>query len=364
MKPHEQLIGIIGAALRCEEYSGEINAEGIMPLAKNHQVEHFVANALIARGDNSKSRLLFQTVWLTEQQKATLAEASELLSGAEIDHIPLKGSVLREYYPEAWMRNSCDVDILVKECDLARATELLRGAGYVLDTEEKSAHDVVFTKGQVHLELHYTLVESYRFPRVADVLSRVFEYTYPVSGHRLAMTDEMFYFYHVAHMVKHFENGGCGIRSFTDLYVLSHRVEFSAEKRSALLSEGGLSKFASASLDLAEAWFGDGRDVNEELARFVITGGAYGSTEGAVKVKRARRGGRIGYFLSRLFVPYEQLRRYYPILNRHPYLLPLYEVVRWFSALKRRDVYAKELREGVSAGDGSVDEMLIDLGLK
>ena len=363
-KPYEQLIGITRAALHGEPYSGELEPEAVLPLARAHQLEHILAHAMAERDDARLSTKLYNAVWLAEQQRAALAEASALLSEAGIDHLPLKGSVLREHYPEPWIRNSCDVDILVKDADLESAATLLSGAGYVRDEEGKSAHDVVFTRGCVALELHYTLIESYRFPNMATVLESVWERTAPTDGHRYAMTDEMFYFYHIAHMVKHFENGGCGIRSFTDLWVLNHRLEFDPLKRETLLALGGIDKFASAALDLAERWFGDGREANEELARFVISGGAYGSVEAAAKVKRSRHGGRVKYLLTRLFVPYEQLRRYYPMLERHPYLTPVYQVVRWFSALKRRDVYARELKSGVEGGEDSLSGLLSDLGLK
>ncbi|MBO4954226.1 MAG: nucleotidyltransferase family protein, partial [Clostridia bacterium] len=32
-----------------------------------------------------------------------------------IDFMPLKGAVIRQYYPEPWMRTSCDIDIHVKK---------------------------------------------------------------------------------------------------------------------------------------------------------------------------------------------------------------------------------------------------------
>ena len=37
------------------------------------------------------------------------------------------------------------------------------------------------------------------------------------------MSNDMFVFYHIAHMAKHFIAGGCGIRSFIDLYLLKKK---------------------------------------------------------------------------------------------------------------------------------------------
>ena len=66
------------------------------------------------------------------------------------------------------------------------------------------------------------------------------------SKFRYEMTDEFFYFYHIAHMAKHFENGGCGIRPFVDLVVLDRMDSENFSKRDELLKSGGLLQFARA----------------------------------------------------------------------------------------------------------------------
>ena len=47
------------------------------------------------------------------------------LEKAQIPFIPLKGSIIRKYYPESWMRTSCDVDVLVHEEDAEKAVDVL-----------------------------------------------------------------------------------------------------------------------------------------------------------------------------------------------------------------------------------------------
>ena len=49
-----------------------------------------------------------------------------VLEAEQIPFIPLKGSVLREWYPEPWMRTSCDMDILVHKEDAESAAALLQ----------------------------------------------------------------------------------------------------------------------------------------------------------------------------------------------------------------------------------------------
>ena len=58
-------------------------------------------------------------------QSQALEEIRELFQANQIFYLPLKGSVLRKYYPEEWMRTSGDIDILIKEQDFACAKDLL-----------------------------------------------------------------------------------------------------------------------------------------------------------------------------------------------------------------------------------------------
>ena len=117
---------------------------------------------------------------------------------------------------------------------------------------------------------------------------------------------------------------------------------------------------------LADAWFSDkGGEENSTLEKFVFSGGAYGRQENGVALKKNTKGGRLGYLMHRLFVPYAQLKRYYPVLNKHPYLLPFFEVKRWFDALRRdRSRYIQEFKENMENGaSGEIRLMLDDLGL-
>ena len=70
------------------------------------------------------------------------------------------------------------------------------------------------------------------------------------------------------------------------------------------------------------------------LARFVLEGGVYGTIENRVVASKGRKGGRLGYILSRLFLPYDNLKEFFPILRRQKWLTPFYQVVRWFRMLR------------------------------
>ena len=133
-------------------------------------------------------------------------------------------------------------------------------------------------------------------------------------------------------MAKHFENGGCGIRPFVDLWILDNLDGADKEKREALLKRGGLDVFAEASGRLSRIWLQNGErdNISSQMERYILTGGIYGTSENRIIVQQQKRGGRIKYALSKIWIPYRAIKFHYPILQKHPWLMPFMEVRRWF----------------------------------
>ena len=318
-------------------YSAEM-LPSIVATAKQHDILHLLVlglkkNGLLTENEKSLHNQIFQAVYRYEQLQYELDSLCEALEKAQIPFLPLKGSVLRKYYPEPWMRTSCDIDILVHVEDLEKAT------AYLVDTlefrkEGKNSHDVsLFSPTGIHLELHYDLVEDDRANSAAKVLENVWDRVVKRDGseYHYEMPDELFYFYHIAHMAKHFENGGCGIRPFIDLLVLNNQVEFDKEKRQSLLEEGGLSKFGSQVELLSEIWFGNAEhtEITGQIQDYILKGGVYGTNENRIAVQQQKQGGKFKYALSKIFLPYDVIKFHYPVLEKHKWLMPFMQVRRW-----------------------------------
>jgi hypothetical protein len=316
----------------------------LLTLSAKQDLGHLLAFALKQNGllpkehaANAEKRI-FMAVYRCENLSRVLVELSEALEAAKIPFVPLKGSILRAYYPESWMRTSCDIDVLVRKEDLERAIEyLVSGLGYV--EKDRATHDVsLYTPGGIHVELHFDLVEEGRAAHAIDVLGSVWDDVTLKAGTSFSyeMSDAFFYFYHIAHMAKHFETGGCGVRPFLDLYILDRLETANPKAREALLQKAGLSVFAAASRDLSEVWFGE-REPDSlllEMEEFLFRGGIYGSVDNRVSLAQTKKGGRFGYLVSRIFIPYDKLKRYYPVLEKHRFLMPLMQVRRWLMLLR------------------------------
>ena len=231
------------------------------------------------------------------------------------------------------MRTSCDIDILVHENDLEKTTEyLVRDLGYIYD--RKGPHDVsLYLQSQLHLELHYTLIGDGVAKSSCEVLKNVWQSAFlqKKKEHRYEMTDEMFYFYHIAHMAKHFEKGGCGIRPFIDLWILDNIKDVDHDKRDELLSQGNLLRFAEVARMLSRVWFENNEhtEITKKMERYILRGGIYGTNENRIAVQQQKRGGRLKYALSKIFIPYDNIKFHYPILQKHRWLMPIMEVRRW-----------------------------------
>lgn len=370
---------ICGTKLTEEERSlfSRDGLQDLLILAEKHDIDHLLVyalkqNELIPKENSGLEKGLLKAIYRYEQLNYEFHQLCEALETAKIPFLPLKGSVLRNYYPEPWMRTSCDIDILVHEEDLERGVSYLsQTLGY--DRIERGSHDVSFYQSNgIHFELHFDLVEEGQAKKAIDVLRSVWDNASPCkdSAYRYEMNDSFFYFYHIAHMAKHFEVGGCGIRPFLDLWILNRCQELKANDRDKLFAQAGLEKFAMAAKTLSEVWF-DHKPADAlslQMQDYLLHGGVFGSAENRVALHQAEKGGRLGYFKSRMFAPYEKLRRYYPILEKHHWLMPVMQVRRWFLIFDPKvfNRTKRELKTNQSIDPSGADEMhslLKNLGL-
>ena len=182
------------------------------------------------------------------------------------------------------------------------------------------------------MELHYDLVEEDAANAASKVLKNVWNTARPKEGKTYwqEMPDDMFYFYHIAHMAKHIQQGGCGIRPFLDLWFLDQKSA-DIKKRESLLKEGNLLQFAAVARKLSQVWLEntDHDTITEKLENYILSGGVYGTLANMITVQQQKRGGKMRYILSKVFIPYDVIKYHYPVLQKHRWLMPLMQVRRW-----------------------------------
>lgn len=317
----------------------DIDFKEVYALSKKHDLAHLIYDALVRNNlidQNSKASQVFNrekilAIYRYQQHNHELQQVRDVFQKNYIQFVPLKGSILRDYYPEPWMRTSCDIDILIHEEDLEKAQESLLTIGFKTDGI-RNYHDISFFKESTHIELHFNICEANK--QLDTLLSKVWDYVEQHDGCEYRETKTYFAFHHIAHMAYHFLTGGCGIRPVLDLWILRNKQAYDEEELLKLLDICHLVSFYKQVCLLSEVWF-DGKEHNETtrmMEKHIIEGGVYGTQDkGAVTGIAKHKGSKTRYKLSIAFPPFEDMCKIYPKLIKHKILLPFYYIHRIFS---------------------------------
>ncbi len=331
-------------SLRSDSPITDSNLAEMYSVAKNHDVAHILGSALINNGliagssmENVYREQIYYTAFKYENLRYALEKVCGVLENAKIPYIPLKGAVIKDFYPQPWMRTGCDIDILVHEEDAENAANIItESLGY--EYKSRGKHDIqILSTENIYVELHFSLLEEDASLAMAKVLAKAWEHAKPAENgsYKYEHDDAMFYFYHIAHMAKHFLGGGCGIRPFLDLWLMEKSKDYDTAETNALLKKAKLTDFAKIAKKLSRVWFsGEEHDrTTRIMEEFIISGGCFGSKETKMLSEQQKAGGRVKHILSRIFVPYDDLKGQYPIIKKYKFLTPICEICRIFSLL-------------------------------
>lgn len=331
-------------------------------LAVRHDLAYIVSSALHKCGPESEDAVYsklnqkaIMSVYRTEQIKNVFARICDTFDKVSIPYIPLKGSVIRPYYPQESMRTSCDIDILVKEEDLEAAIKVLTQKGFKCG--DKNYHDVsLFSESDVHLELHFNIREN--IDKLDAVLKDAWRYADLTDGSRYKFTDDFFVFHMFAHMSYHFLSGGCGIKSLMDVWIMKQKMGITYECARELLEKADIYRFATEISNLAEICFsGESKDeFSDTILSYIFSGGVYGASQNKIAVKKSKSKSTPVYALQRLFLPYKDIVTLYPILHKLPFFLPFCWIARLCKMLFGGKV-KRTIEELKTVNEVSVDQI-------
>ena len=274
-------------------------------LSSRHDLAHIVFSAMHKCGlkidgavYSKFNKKAIMSVYRNEQIKYAYNQICDIFNKESIPYIPLKGSVIRPYYPKDSMRTSCDIDILVKEENLESAIDALVQKGFRCG--ERHYHDVsLFSPANIHLELHFNIQET--IEKLDAVLKDAWQHTKLTDGSRYEFTDEFFVFHMFAHMSYHFLGGGCGIKSLMDIWVMEHRMGVTYESARELLEKAGIYRFAAEISKIAEICFSDKpKDkFSDTILSYIFSGGVYGTFQNKMTVMKSNDKSTVKYLLKR-----------------------------------------------------------------
>lgn len=288
----------------------------------------------------------------SEKQLQDANRLFEAFEAAGIDYMPLKGLRMKTRYPKPELRTMGDADVLIRLEQYDRIRPILEAQGFAEKVE--SDHELIWEKKGLYLELHKRLIPSYN-PDLYAYFEDAWALAVPERGHRWAMKPEDEWLYIFTHMTKHYRDGGIGLRHLTDLMVFRRAYPTLDEGHiREALERLELTEFYRNICRLLDHWFGGapGNDILEMMTEFIFTSGSFGTADCHTVSQMLRKiensridNGKVLFVWNSLFPPRTALEPQYPVLKRHPWLLPAVWVVRPFRKLWKNPRILRQKQE-------------------
>lgn len=280
---------------------------------------------------------------VSERQLQALAKLYDAFEAQGIDHMPLKGSIMKQLYPRPELRMMGDADILIRMDQYERIVPIVKALGFRV--VEESEYDYTWESDELHLELHKRLFPSHDV-EFAAYFGDGWALAKAKKGTRAAMTPEDSFIYMFTHFAKHFRVAGVGCRQLTDLWVyLRVNPGMDTAYIEAELEKLHLRAFYR-NIQRTLSWWFEGGEADEQtscISEYVFSNGCWGTSVNAALswgVRDAQTSDnasyeRLAYIMRRVFPGVETMRMRYPILKKAPVLLPFVWVYYMISRLVR-----------------------------
>ena len=352
-----------------KKYIRSADVENLLKMSVSHKLT-LLMNEAVKKADDSlfssEDKGRFETEALKALRVNLLFDYDTknvlaLLEKNKISCMPLKGYVLKEYYPQAEQRQMGDIDILIAPEDADKIRGIMVEAGYSCTSFNETHHDSYFKKPFYLYEFHRTLflgAEKKWDDYYRNIIERLQKN--PENEYEYSFSPEDMYIYIVMHGLKHFLDRGTGLRFLTDIYfyLKAEKIDFDYVENE--MKKLDVYSYERLFRDLAIKVFSEesgGHDLKlskeEEKALYELySSGAYGSTNVAVthRMERLTNGTKGNmkkpvYVLKRFFIIPEIYRLKYPKMYKSVVLRPVLVGIRLVKGMKsKRHLIANELK--------------------
>lgn len=278
--------------------------------------------------------------------------------------VPLDGHVIKGFYPRPDMRYVSTLNLLINPKDQNRIHVVLNSLGYILISTTSDRINYI-KDGNINLSLRTSLVPER--PEYRDYFNNMEKRINIRKGLHFvgSLSSEDFYVYTLAHLAHLYAAGGAGIRSVLDIWVLLKRLSLTLDREyiDHQLSQLNLQLFAFYMEEFAKIWF-DGKledkDDNEiynhisthlfenyrsqtfqkysERMNELSKDNSAGKNQTTTKKTDTNKDnesaqGDNSIAKEKVFLPMREMKEKYPILDKMPFLLPIYWLIRIVSVV-------------------------------
>ncbi len=345
----KDIVQIIKSALdgTTVQLSEDFDLEKTYKYAQEHQITPILYYGLCGTSgfmDNVFGKKFFKSTmnlsFYCAEQSETIKSVNKAFKENGIEHLLLKGTIIRDLYPCPEMRLMSDADILIKEDAYSKIKPIMQAVGF--EEQYESDHELVWKKNDYTIELHKRLVPSYN----KDY------YEYFGDGWKLAtvkkddsseffMTPEDSFIYTFVHFAKHYRDAGIGVKHLTDFYVLTEKgpaLDFDYIENE--LKRLQLLEFWKNIKNTLECWF-KSREWDEKtvyITKKIISSATFGTEDNrtqarALKASKETKHFKMKRIMTNIFPTYKGMCQKYNFLKKAPFLLPVMWIVRWIEAI-------------------------------
>ncbi len=370
---NKQFLEIIKCALKGEKYAKKaedekeilIQAEtnGLIPLL------YVGVDEGVFSSENYKKlkKHFFANVYNDDVQKRLIKKVNEAFNDNCIDHIFLKGTHLKEIYPESYYRPMGDIDVVIRKEKSEESRIIFKEAGF--KNYSRTAEHDVYLYDDYFVEVHrYIYVKE--GSKDNSPLLRVWDYALKMEHYQYKLDYAFEGLYLLYHLKKHVLSSGIGIRSVLDITIFFnyYEKEINKETLHELLKETNLEMFFQTmlyinkkALDLDSPFLDKDFKVEEEdyqqMLDYICLSGIHGKSGNInVMAPRVAKKGKFRTFLRLVFPTWAYMKENYPWLKYLPFLLPFAYLMRGFKFIFRKRKYTKaKLKELKTAGKNDDD---------
>ena len=389
-REYTYLLHLLGAYLRGAEpeTDGTVDWDKLTKLAQIHGVPGILGYMAMKypicpdAGRKTELRGLCLSTISVFARRMAMAEALVAeLEKAGIDHILMKGYVLRDFYPVPELRTFNDIDVVIRKEDRKRCDDLMISLGFQRHADWEPVYS--YAGGNALYEIHTDIMEI----DVSDkadykgYFSGMWNHARPDRLHSFRFTPEFHFLYMLTHIAKHVHGSGAGVRMYLDVaaFVLHYGDGIDWDQVGQELDKLRLRDFAGTVLGAVERWFGvkcpiAGRkvpaEVLEEFTAYTLEAGTFGHHErdGALaSLKHTdQEAPRMKEVLRKTFPDAKTIESRYTYLQDKPWLLPAAWVHRLVKNREKLGIRTRQMGDILRADQtevGRLKKLMKDIGL-
>lgn len=378
MEEAKNLLEIIKCFLYEKECSiKEIkNEEKLYKLAKVNSVSNFLENW---SQENCKSEKIKQKIYkdyafqIVKDTNENI-EIENILNNLEENNIRtliVKGAIFKNIYPQNYMREMCDIDILVDEKDLKKASIIMKNMGYEKFTNHEK-HLVFNKKPFFIVEIHRKLIikKDLGYEYFKDIWKLTKTYKEYKNIYQLDI--ENAYIFCILHLLIHFKFTGIKIKDILDVYLYNEKYKniLNYNKLEKIFTELGIVDFEANIKKIAYKWFNKENNIDEftEVEKYILIGANSQNRVNYEISKNATKGKTVK---NLLFPELNIMQEKYPVLKKAPILLPIMWTARVFKdvfsrayPIKTRINTLKLIKKADNIDVKKIKEVYKELGIK